>query len=132
MSSTWFKSAFRKSIMPGCSGSSKAGLVPRGGAAAALVSETDDGSLDPPGLAGEARLSRRVAGSGRCAFGKTGEGADEFVPGAATAGLMAVAGAAAFVPPARAWSLLCWRICWRFVSMAARAAASGGAGKAGI
>src|ERR1035441_448974 len=133
MSSTWVRSADRKSIMPCGSGSSSEEMVAPGGRVTALVDGPDaadspgTGALDAPGNPGIARLPGRVPGRcGRVVFGKTSVGADEFVPRGALTGLTRIApGTTAFVPPSSAWRSSRWRASIRFVRITAPVAASG-------
>src|ERR1035437_7553086 len=116
MSSTWVRSADRKSIMPWGSGSSSGDLVAAGTEVTALagliaVTGAPDspgaGAIDAAGTLGTAMLSGFAAGSARGVFRKIGGGAGESVPAVGLTGLTAAAGAAALVRPARASRRTC-------------------------
>src|ERR1035441_242646 len=100
MSSTWVRSAARKSIMPWGSGSSSAELAAAGAGTAVLVGlrgttvpgGATTGAIDAAGRLGITGWSGFAAGGVRGVFLTTGGGTGEFVLAGALTGLTTTAG----------------------------------------
>src|ERR1035437_5545289 len=136
MSSTWFRSADRKSIMPGCSGSSSEDWAAEAGAAAGLVGRAVAGAFEGVSTPwGPARFAGTAADGGS-AFVTATRGADKTWAAGVLAGIAAFARATALVPLASARRISCRRYSVLLVRLAARAASGNalvlGDGKGGI
>src|ERR1035441_923264 len=144
MSSTWVRSAARKSIMPWGSGSSSAELVAAGIGVTGLVALTGTtvpggataGAIDAAGRLGITGRSGFAAGGVRGVFRTTGGGTGEFVLAGALTGLIVTAGLTVLVRPSKARCRASWRTWSLFVPRPAWALSAepfgGSAGKGGV